>query len=181
MFHHSQHLRKTRKRNISVDRCTTLPLFQEFTAVRFRSFFEEVQKVVINEPFLRQAAQYFSIIDEISWPFVKSYYTAMKELHKVLIYIDKAEYLCSGEWFNAASHLMLTVSSKSPQGPDYIYCDQIKYAIFVSLMEQISDRHFDKNCQEIKNSVPNRLLERECAAVYLFPPTRYFFMLKART
>ena len=85
--------------------------------------------------------------------------------------MDMSNYISPGEWWSSMGYLMMIISEKTPSGRDYEYVDTIKQALFLCILEQISPvtHHND---QQTRNAIPNRFLEKEIAACFLFPPHR---------
>ena len=95
----------------------------------------------------------------------------MKEVNTILKFMDQSNYISPGEWFSAMGYLMMIICEKSPTGRDFEYCETIKKALFLCIIEQLSPISYN-NDQQIRNCIPNRFLEKEISACYLFPPHR---------
>ena len=113
---------------------------------------------------------YFPIIDEkISWPFVHSWHHVNKHVFEMLKFCDKASDIAPGEYYNCLSYVLRKMSQPNPVGPLYVHVPEIKQTVFYALMEQISNVTFFNN-EKKRNQVPIRLVDKECAAIWLFPP-----------
>ena len=95
----------------------------------------------------------------------------MSQVNSILKFMDQSSYISPGEWFSAMGYLTMLISEKTPNGRDYAYADTIKNALFLCIIEQLSPITYF-NDQQIRNSIPNRFIEKELSACYLFPPHR---------
>ena len=145
------------------------PTFSNFTNVRFRSLYEQLEHLIANYSILQEASQFFPIIENLSWPFIHSFWTVFKHSFSMLRFCDKKSDICSGEYFNSLSFVTRKLAEPNSNEELYKYVPEIKQALFLSIMEQLSSSTIQKG--EIKkNKVPLRMTPKECAGVWLFPP-----------